>query len=70
MYMFDVLIFLLVLVCLLIYVLLRLCRWMSRACWRMVPVKRKTDFSDNLDFSLNARLDCQSLVVTVSVWHG
>ena len=69
-YMFDVLIFLLVLVCLLVYVLLSLCRWMSRACWRMVPVKRKTDFSDNLDFPLNARLDCQSLVVTVSVWHG
>ena len=40
-YMFDVLIFLLVLVCLLIYVLLHLCRWMSRACWRNVPVKEK-----------------------------
>ena len=40
-YMFDVFIFLLVLVCLLIYVLLRLCRWMSRACWRKVPVKEK-----------------------------
>ena len=40
-YMFDVLIFLLVSVCLLIYVLLRLCRWMSRACWRKVPIKEK-----------------------------
>ena len=40
-YMFDVLLFLLGLVCLFVYVLLRLCRCISGACCRQVQVKDK-----------------------------
>ena len=40
-YMFDVFFFLLVSVCLVVYVLLRLCCCMSRACRRKAPVKEK-----------------------------
>lgn len=40
-YMFDVFFFLLVLICLIVYALPRLCCCMSRACRRKAPVKEK-----------------------------